>query len=168
MSLDKPNVQVFRIVDANLNRLSEGLRVLEDMARMIFNSSDLTLQIKTMRHDLIRADSSLNEQLIQSRDSVGDVGINLEVSDEAKNKDLAGVLVANARRAQESLRVLEETSKLPGIPLDSEKFKQARFNLYDIERNLLSRLLRQDKVKKLIGLYVIMDTSLPSIKFKVY
>ncbi|GAH84117.1 unnamed protein product, partial [marine sediment metagenome] len=42
--------------------------------------------------------------------------------------------------------------------LDSEKFKQARFSLYTIERTLLSKLLRQDKIKGIPGLYVIIDT----------
>jgi hypothetical protein len=43
----------------------------------------------------------------------------------------------------ESLRILEELAKVPGIAskLDSDKFKQARFSLYTIERELLSRLL---------------------------
>jgi len=70
------------------------------------------------------------------------------------------MVVANSRRVQESLRTVEELAKLPGITpkLNSEKFKQARFNLYTIERNLLSRLLRQDKIKHIPGLYAIIDT----------
>ncbi|MFC2004991.1 thiamine phosphate synthase, partial [Chloroflexota bacterium] len=81
---------------------------------------------------------------------------------EEKWKELPIVLVANSRRVQESLRTLEELSKLPDTPpeLDSEKFKQDRFNLYTIERELMSRLLRQDKLKHISGLYVIIDTQL--------
>ncbi|GAI34067.1 unnamed protein product, partial [marine sediment metagenome] len=69
-------------------------------------------------------------------------------------------VVANARRVQESLRILEELAKIPDTTpkLDSERFKQARFALYTIERNLLSKLLRQDKIKHLPGLYAIIDT----------
>jgi len=68
--------------------------------------------------------------------------------------------VANARRVQESLRILEELSKIPGTTpkLDPEKFKQARFALYTIEQKLLSKLLRRDKVKHLTGLYAIIDS----------
>ncbi len=47
---------------------------------------------------------------------------------------------------------------MPDAKLDPEKFKQSRFKLYTIEQNLLSKLLRQDKVKCLPGLYVIIDT----------
>ena len=69
------------------------------------------------------------------------------------------MLVANSRRVQESLRTLEELAKVPGITpkLDPEKFKQGRFNLYTIEQKLLSKLLRQDKLKYISGLYGIID-----------
>ena len=71
------------------------------------------------------------------------------------------MVVANARRVQQSLRTLEELSKIPSpaLKLDPERFKQARFKLYTIEQDLLSKLLRQDKTKHITGLYVIIDTS---------
>ena len=149
-----------RIIDASLNRIGEGLRILEDIARLLVNDRTLTGQLKTMRHELIRSDWSFHQQLLQARNSEGDVGINLEVPGEEKERELPIVVVANARRIQESLRTMEEMTKIPGgIPkLDSEKFKQARFDLYSIEQALLSKLLRQDKTKQLSGLYVIIDT----------
>ncbi len=152
--------QALRIIDANLNRISEGLRLLEDLARLLLNDTALTQQLKTMRHELIRGDWSFHQQLLQARDSEGDVGINIEVSGEEKQRELPIMVMANSRRVQESLRVMEELTKVPGaIPeLDTEKFKQARFALYTIEQNLLSKLLRQDKIKHLHGLYVIIDT----------
>ena len=149
--------QTLRIIDANLNRIGEGLRFLEDIARLLLNDASLTQQLKTMRHELIRGDWSLHWQLLQSRDSEGDVGINIEVYGEEKQRELPITIVANARRVQESLRVLEELAKISD-KLDSEKFKQARFNLYRVEQALLSKLLRQDKIKLLPGLYVIIDT----------
>ncbi len=152
--------QTLRLVDANLNRASEGLRVLEDIARLLLNEAALTQQLKTMRHELVRGDSAFQQQLLDSRDSAADVGRDTEVPGEGKERDLSLVLVANSRRVQESLRVLEELAKMPGLShkLDSEKFKQARFNLYTLEQGLMSRLLRQDKTERLSGLYVIIDT----------
>ncbi len=152
--------QTLRIIDASLNRVGEGLRLLEDIARLLLNDVALTEQLKTMRHELIRGDSSFQQQLLQSRNAEGDVGVDIEVPGEGKQRELPIVLVANARRVQESLRTLEELAKVPGVApkLDSEKFKQARFALYTIERKLLSRLLRQDKLKHISGLYVIIDT----------
>ena len=152
--------QTLRIIDANLNRIGEGLRLLEDTARLLLNDASLTQQLKTMRHELVKGDWSFNKQLLQARNSEGDVGINIETPDQEKQRELPLMVVANSRRVQESLRTVEELAKIPGITpkLNSEKFKQARFNLYSIERNLLSKLLRQDKIKHIPGLYAIIDT----------
>ena len=153
-------IPILRIIDANLNRLSEGLRLLEDLARFQFNDANLTQQLKNMRHDLIRGDLIFNQQLIQARNATSDVGMDIEVPGEEKQRELPAMVIANARRAQQSIRVLEELSKLPDTPLklDSGKFQQTRFELYTIEQDLLSRLLRQDKTKHIAGLYVIIDT----------
>ncbi len=150
--------QTLRIIDANLNRIGEGLRFLEDLARLLLNDASLTKQLKTMRHEMLRGDWSFQQQLLQARNSEGDVGISIEAPGEEKQRELPIMVVANARRVQESLRVLEEMAKIPEVKLNSEKFKQARFNLYTIEQALLSKLLRQDKIKRLPGLYVIIDT----------
>ncbi|MFC2020966.1 thiamine phosphate synthase [Chloroflexota bacterium] len=154
--------QILRIMDANFNRIGEGLRLLEEIARLLLDDTDLTQQLKTMRHELIRGDASFQQQLLQSRNAAGDVGADMEVAGEEKRKEIPILVVANARRVQESLRTLEELAKLPDTPaeLDSEKFKQARFNLYTIEQELMSRLMRQDKLKLISGLYVIVDTQL--------
>ncbi|MFC1974545.1 thiamine phosphate synthase [Chloroflexota bacterium] len=152
--------QIRRIIDANLNRIGEGLRLLEDLARLILNDAKLTEQLKTMRHEILESNWSFNQQLLQARNSEGDVGINIEAPGGEKQRELPITAVANARRVQESLRTLEELAKVPGTTpeLDADKFKQARFNLYTIEQDLLSRLLRQDKIKHISGLYVIIDT----------
>jgi thiamine-phosphate pyrophosphorylase len=147
-----------RIIDASLNRIGEGLRFLEDLARLTLNDAALTQQLKNMRHEMVRVDWPWQQQLLQARDSEGDVGIDMEVPGEEKQRDIPDAIVANSRRVQESLRVMEETAKVPGLGLDPEKYQQARFALYTIEKELLSRVLRQDKVKRLPGLYVIIDT----------
>jgi len=152
--------QTLRIIDANLNRIGEGLRLLEDIARLVLNDATLTQQLKTMRHEILKGDWSFHQQLLQARDSESDVGISIEVPGDEKQRGLPITAMANARRVQESLRILEEVAKVPAttLKLDSEKFKQARFNLYTIEQNLLFKLLRQDKVTHIPGLYVIIDT----------
>ena len=150
--------RTLRIIDANLNRIGEGLRLLEDVSRLLLNDSVLTQQLKNMRHEMVRGDWTLHQQFLQARDSEGDVGIDLEVPGEEKQRELPVTIVANARRVQESLRVVEELAKIPGTSLDPEKFKQARFELYTVERTLLSKLLRRDKINNLPGLYVIIDT----------
>ncbi len=152
--------QTLRIIDASLNRAAEGLRFLEDAARFILNDAALTEQLKALRHEIITGDWPFHQLLIQSRDSQGDVGAALEVEGSKDKKNLSSAIVANSRRVQEALRTLEELAKIEGsvLPVSSEKLQQARFTMYTIEKNLLSRLLRQDKMKLIKGLYAIIDT----------
>lgn len=149
-----------RIIDANLNRAGEGLHLLEELARLGLDDAELTQQLKTMRHEIVRGDLAFNKELIQARDSESDVGAEMEVPGEGKEKELPIIVVSNARRVQEALRILEELAKIPGTTpkLEPDKFKKARFDLYDIEQKLLSRLLRRDKAGRLTGLYAIIDS----------
>jgi thiamine-phosphate pyrophosphorylase len=137
--------QELRIIDANLNRVAEGLRVLEDIARLALDDVSLSQQLKNMRHNLTKVDWPSRQQLLASRDAEGDVGVNLEVDGEGGKRDLSTIVTANARRVQEALRVMEELAKTSGLKLDPEKFKKARFGLYTIEKNMIARLLVQDK-----------------------
>ena len=144
---------MFRLIDANLNRLSEGLRLLEDVARFILNDADLSSRLKAMRHDLLPGDSKFQLTLLNARDSEGDV---TAFSKEKMTRvDLSDVIAANARRVAESLRVLEEVSKLPDSGLDPMKFKRARFNMYTIARTLSGKVARREK--RIAGLYVVID-----------
>ncbi len=62
---------MLRIIDANLNRIGEGLRGLEEVARFLLNDPDLTEQLKTMRHELMEEYRPLEKQLLSSRDHQG-------------------------------------------------------------------------------------------------
>ena len=152
--------QRLRIIDANLNRAGEGLHLLEELARLALNDAGLTEKLKTMRHEVLRGDLELNIELIGARDAEDDVGAEIEAGGEAKEKEPPIIIVANSRRVQEALRVLEEMAKVPNVKpkLDPEKFKKARFDLYTVERELLSRWLRGEKVGRLSGLYAIIDS----------
>jgi thiamine-phosphate pyrophosphorylase len=147
-----------RIIDANINRIGEGLRVLEEFARLSLNDAGLTGQLKDMRHKIVHIDAELQQRLIGARDAAGDVGAGMKAAGQEKQREAAGVVIANARRVQESLRVLEEIAKEPGLALRSGAYKKARFELYTIEKQLLAKILRKEQVKRLNGLYVIIDT----------
>jgi len=136
--------ETLRIIDANLNRIGEGLRVLEDIARLLLDDAALSQRLKDMRHELVKVDISFEERFLQARNSEGDVGIDLKAFGEEKYKEIPATVVANARRVQEALRVMEELAKNPAIPLESDKFKRARFNLYTVEKELFSKLMRRE------------------------
>lgn len=151
------SADVLRIIDANINRTGEGLRVLEEFARLSLDNSSLTQQLKDLRHKVLHTGIELQKQLLNARDAAQDVGSAMDVPGETKAKDTPEIVIANTRRVQESLRVLEELAKTPGAGLDSESYRQARFELYTIEKELLGRLTRRVTTDKITGLYVIID-----------
>jgi thiamine-phosphate pyrophosphorylase len=149
---------VLRIFDANFNRCSEGLRVLEEVTRFILNDDELTKRLKKIRHRLSDIYSDIEPRLLTSRDSDSDVGIESSVSNEFKRDDLTAIVAANSRRVQESLRVLEEFAKLPAsASIDAEAIKQSRFEIYSIERELVSAISRKTKADRIKGVYLIID-----------
>jgi thiamine-phosphate pyrophosphorylase len=151
--------ETLRIIDANLNRAAEGLRVLEDTARLGLNDAALSQRLKALRHELTQTTPALQERLIAARAAGADVGRDIEVAGESKDRDLAAAVIANSRRAQESLRVLEEMAPASGGPgeLSTDRFRQARFAVYTLEQELLGRLTRQNKLSRLAGLYAVLD-----------
>lgn len=133
---------VYRIIDANLNRVMEGIRVCEDIVRFSSDNEDLTLSLKTLRHDIFAAIKNLRkehlEELVASRDSLVDVG--LKTTDSEKKRDnLVDLFLANTQRGKESLRVLEEVLKLFDDGM-SQTFKTFRFRLYEIEKSAVKEL----------------------------
>ncbi len=133
---------VYRIIDANLNRVMEGIRVCEDIVRFSSDNQELTLSLKTLRHDIFAAIKNLRkehlEELVASRDSLADVG--LKTTDSEKKRDnLVDLFLANTQRGKESLRVLEEVLKLFDDGM-SQTFKTFRFRLYEIEKSAVKEL----------------------------
>jgi len=151
---------MLRIIDANCNRIGEGLRFLEEIARFLLNDDILTRELKTMRHSMVTSLTKIGVALLSERDSERDVGADIESI--SKQQDILSLVTANAKRVQEALRVIEELSKLPEIStkLDSREFERTRFNLYTLEQRLFSKILRKQKTTLLTGLYVILDTQM--------
>ncbi len=129
-----------RIIDANINRVKEGLRVCEEITRFILNSRSLTLALKEVRHEIDAALKNLaaKSELLQERLSSSDVGKNIRVN-ELKRDSLGDIFFANIQRAKESARVLEEFSKLINTGA-SLKFKKVRYKIYAIEKKAALRI----------------------------
>ncbi len=154
---------MLRVIDANINRLNEGLRLLEDVARFLLDNADISTRLKSLRHELSASVSPMHAALLSARDAAGDV--TAFADEDMVRDDVPAIVAANARRATESLRVLEEFAKLPGSGLNPQVFKRARFAVYQIERDLMGKVLRRDK--KIAGLYVIIDTEMLGDKDEV-
>lgn len=125
---DKKNL---RIIDANLNRLREGIRVVEDIFRYVYDDKQIASKLKSLRH-LARIDEYTT--ILNTRDVENDV-LRESIKSEQNRTDLFSILIANFKRAQESARVLEELSKLISIK-ESENFKYIRYELYSLETAL--------------------------------
>ena len=104
---------VYRILDASANRAIEAMRVLEDYVRFGLDDERLLRQTKQMRHDLAETIRQLPQrERFASRNTVGDVGTEVEGTNEYSRLSMTDVLGANFSRLQESLRSLEEYGKL--------------------------------------------------------
>jgi len=129
---DALSPDLFRVIDANLNRLKEGIRVIEDIARYLQNDKTTASSLKALRH---RSRINDLQNLLSSRDSVNDV-LRPTVESELNRSSIESILIANYKRAQESSRVLEEMYKIVD-PALSETFKQIRYELYTLEKEHL-------------------------------
>ncbi len=134
--------EIYRIIDANLNRSREGLRVCEDITRFVLNSKPLTEELKSARHHIsaiTKSSSPKLKKLSESRNSEGDILRRSRFASEMKRRALADIFAANIERVKESLRVLEEIFKLIDYK-SSSKFCGLRFKVYAIEKRAMKRL----------------------------
>ncbi len=154
------DLKTARIFDANINRLLEGLRVVEDIFRFGFNDKINALAHKELRakavKGLILTGISMSD-LHGSRDSKYDPGRRLHTASEAVRDDLAGIAASNFGRCKEALRVLEEFSKLSS-PEAGKVFKDIRYDVYESEKSLTELLSTYSRKNKLdFDLYVVTD-----------
>ncbi len=131
---------MLRVVDANLNRAREGLRVCEEVARFILEKPQLTRRCQQIRYDLSRLGRSLGRaDLIKARNSRQDVGRPAVRVKIASHQGVRDLVTANSQRVEEAFRVLEEFTRLSSARL-SKEFGILRFRVYSLERDLLSEL----------------------------
>ncbi|MDD3374762.1 MAG: thiamine-phosphate pyrophosphorylase [Candidatus Omnitrophica bacterium] len=130
--------KILRVIDANLNRAKEGLRICEDIARFVLDQKNETEQYKDIRHQLTQACFFIvgsKKNIICARDIIKDVG-KKTVASELKRKGIKDIFYANSQRSKESIRVLEEFTKL----IDPKKAlvcKKMRYSVYELERKIV-------------------------------
>ena len=133
-----------RIIDANANRAREALRVLEEAARFIVEDTELSQQLKTMRHDFTSAMKPFAEAILH-RDTAGDVGTSLTTGGEQTREGVNDIILASGSRLAEALRSIEEYAK-PGSedPAAGQHLartaEKLRYQGYDITKRLVLAL----------------------------
>ena len=130
------NVQpaVRRILDANLDRAREGLRIIEEWCRFGLNSLNLANECKQLRQEI---GSWHGTELRMSRNTPDDPGTELTHPQEEHRRDVQQLLQVNFCRLEEALRVLEEYGKIYNSQMASA-CKQIRYRVYNIESGLLA------------------------------
>ncbi|PZV12816.1 MAG: thiamine phosphate synthase [Leptolyngbya sp.] len=130
---------LLRILDANLDRAREGLRVVEEWCRFALGNADLTQECKALRQELATWHTA---ELRAARDTPGDPGTALTHPGEETRADVQQVLQANICRVEEALRVLEEYGKVHQSAMGLA-CKHMRYRVYTLESKLTGSRLHQ-------------------------
>ena len=152
------NASVMRILDANLNRAREALRVVEDYARFALDDATLCGELKQIRHELADATRAVAPDAILHRDTPGDVGTDAKTAAEMRRDDVRDVVVAAGKRLGEALRVVEEMLKT----IDAERasrVEKLRYRAYDVEHRLAFALRPPAGAFASVRLYVLITES---------
>jgi thiamine-phosphate pyrophosphorylase len=129
-----PEIPPLRILDAELNRAAEGLRVVEDFVRFVLDDPFLTAKTKDLRHDLAAISATLvSSDLHASRDIHRDVGATISHGDENQRTDAWHVCAASLKRTEQALRSIEEYGKLIDVSVGRQA-ESLRYRLYTIEK----------------------------------
>lgn len=127
---------VIRLLDASLNRASEGARVVEDYARFVLDDPYLTRLAKTLRHGVAAAGAPIrSDQRLAVRDTRTDVGAVITTPSETQREDAWRVCLASLHRLQEALRSLEEYAKTASAASAAE-FERLRYDAYTLAKAL--------------------------------
>jgi thiamine-phosphate pyrophosphorylase len=149
-------VAVLRILDANLNRAAEGLRVLEEYVRFALDDAHLSRLCKDLRHATVEVAGQLvATERLAARDTQHDVGTQISTATESARQTIEDVLTANAQRVEQALRCLEEYAKLV-VPALAGRFEALRYRAYTLARAIA---ITGHSRQRLTGacLYVLVD-----------
>ncbi len=137
---------IYRILDANLDRAREGLRIIEEWCRFGLNHSVWAEDCKNLRQEI---GGWHRDELRAARNTAEDVGTQLSHPQEEQRDGIGPVLQANFCRVQEALRVLEEYGKLYDADLSS-RCKQMRYRVYSLESQVMGgQIASQDRLARL-------------------
>jgi thiamine-phosphate pyrophosphorylase len=155
---DRREIDAARILDANLNRAREAVRVVEDYCRFALDDRFLTHELKELRHAIGTIAGRLPAGLLQSaRETEHDVGASVTVQGEYDRASPAHVALVNLKRLQEALRSLEEFAKFvaPGF---GREFETLRYRTYTLERAIAIGTQARDRLAA-ARLYVLLNGS---------
>jgi len=128
----------FSLIDANLSRAKEGMRVVEDTIRFVLRNEALYAKIRPLRHLLAQLEYLLGSAArLTGRDFDNDLGRASPDNNLASRRNFWSLMKANFSRLEEALRVLEEYTKIY-LPQHYSYFQKLRHDVYRLEFEVLS------------------------------
>lgn len=148
-----------RIVDVNLDRAREALRVIEDYARFVHDDADAATAAKQARHALRDIVAALGaDDLLAARHIIGDVGRTTKTPGELARAELDDVVRAAFGRLQEAARSVGEYAKLVA-PAAAAQAETLRYAAYELEQRVVLRGTLRARLRA-VRLYVLITADL--------
>lgn len=155
--MNQVDPRIFRAIDANLNRLNEALRVMEDVLRFVVSDPFLTERCKAIRHRVTAWSKKMAPSITTlMRNADGDVGLTNEIKSEYIRHDVWDIVFANMKRAEQAMRTLEEFAKMADPQLAAE-MEQLRYEAYQFELPLVALHRPANRLRESV-IYVLTDT----------
>jgi thiamine-phosphate pyrophosphorylase len=149
---------VLRIIDVNLNRAREALRVIEDYARFVLDDAGAAAAVKACRHDLRNVSAAAgHDALLDARHIIGDVGREVKTAAEMERASTADVARAAFARLSEAARGLGEYGKL--VPGMAQAAEGLRYRAYELEQRIVLRGTLRRRFRD-VRLYVLLTEAL--------
>ncbi len=148
------DTSVAQLIDANLDRAKEGLRVVEDWCRFNLGREDIVIQLKNWRQQL---GAHHFESYKKSRSTATDQGLGLSHPAQLKRTKPIEIVSANCARIQEATRVLEEFTRLSNPELATTA-ANIRYGVYEIEKKLLESSISSRRHRKLNSCKICLIT----------
>ena len=157
--MSEANHIAVRIIDANLNRAREALRVMEEYARFGLDDAAMSAAIKTARHELAAAiPDTIAPALLVHRQIAGDVGREVRTDSEYARSGEVQVVQAAGKRLTEALRAVEEYGKTIDQAFGAA-IERIRYRGYELEQRLLLGTCARERFGQ-VRLYVLLTESL--------
>ena len=154
-----PDPALLRTLDACFQRLTEGLRSLEDPARFHLQNPVLAADWQQLRRRCGALRKQLESQigsLTPYRDLNGDPLLGIPGT--GLHSDLSAHLAANLSRCRESARSIEELLRLIDADL-SRSMQEIRFAIYSTDQ-IMDRLVHRGRSLQERRLYLLVTESL--------
>lgn len=150
---------VLRILDVNVDRAREALRVIEDYARFVLDDADAAAALKGCRHDLREIIAACGaKELLAGRDILNDAGRETKTATELRRSSLDEVVLAAFGRLTEAARSLAEYGKVLS-PDAASRAEALRYRAYELEQRIVLRGTRRADFRR-VRVYVLLTAAL--------